>query len=163
MSPLFRRRAAADAAASEVDAAAEPRPAEQAEAAAVPVEGVAPRRPHAGLLRRERRVLLKAREARLRDLGGLLVEMYRRGGFRDDLLAEGCADVVGIDARLSEIDDLLHTRRHAPRCECGAPILRGSHFCPNCGRPLAPSARNGSGADVAAEETVIEPAAPEEP
>src|SRR3954452_22330986 len=92
-------------------------------------EGVTPRRAHAGVLRRERRALLKAREDRLRDLGGLLVEMYRPGGFRDDLLAEGCADIVGIDARLAEIDELLHTRGAAPRCECGAPLLRGAHFC----------------------------------
>ena len=118
--------------------------------------GVAPRRPNPGLLRRERRVLLRARETRLRDLGGLLVEMYRRGGFRDDLLAEGCADVVGIDARLAEIDDLLHSRRRAPRCECGAPILRGSHFCANCGRPIVAAAGNG-GSDVPSEQTVIEP------
>ena len=117
------------------------------------LEGVSPRRPHAGILRRERRALLKAREDGLRDLGGLLVEMYRRGRFRDDLLAEGCADVVGIDARLAEIDDLLHARRRAPRCECGVPILRGSHFCPNCGRPLGEAGSNG-----ASEETVIEPA-----
>jgi hypothetical protein len=97
-------------------------------------EGVAPRRPHAGALRRERRVLLKAREDALRDVGGLLVEMYRRGSFRDDLLSERAAVVVGIDARLAEIDDLLHVRRRVPRCECGAPVLRGSRFCPNCGR-----------------------------
>jgi hypothetical protein len=138
MSPLFRRRSA------------------EAEPGAVPppdAAGVAPRRPHAGVLRRERRALLKARELKLRDLGGLLVEMYRRGAFRDDLLQEGCADVVGIDARLAEIDDLLHSRRRAPRCECGAPILRGSHFCPNCGRPLGAAASNGG-----SEETVIEPA-----
>ena len=167
MSPLFRRRAA-DPEAPELeldgdgpDAAAEaPAPVEPAAAAAP--EGLAPRRPHAGLLRRERRTLLKAREGRLRDLGGLLVEMYRRGGFRDDLLAEGCADVVGIDARLSEIDDLLHTRRNAPRCECGAPILRRSHFCPNCGRPLDPATANGTGPAGVQEETMIEPAAPGE-
>ena len=54
---------------------------------------------------------LKAREDALRDLGGLLVEMYRRGGFRDDLLAERAATVVGIDARLAEIEELLHDRR----------------------------------------------------
>ena len=122
--------------------------------------GVSPRRPHAGILRRERRALLKARDERLNDLGGLLVELYRRGGFRDDLLAERCADVVGIDARLAEIDDLLHSRRHAPRCECGAPILRHSHFCPNCGRPLGAASGNGTGdARVSSEETVIEPPA----
>jgi hypothetical protein len=116
------------------------------------VEGVAPRRPHAGLLRRERRALLKAREEALSELGGLLVEMYRRGGFRDDLLAERAAAIVGIDARLAEIEALLHAGRQVPRCECGAPVLRGSRFCPNCGRPLGP------GVDSVSEETVIEPA-----
>ena len=112
--------------------------------------GVAPRRAHAGVLRRERRTLLKAREDTLRDLGGLIVEMYRRGSFRDDLLSERSAIVVGIDARLAEIEGLLHVRRDVPRCECGAPILRGSHFCPSCGRDLQ--------APAAAEETMIEPA-----
>jgi hypothetical protein len=115
--------------------------------------GVAPRRPHAGLLRRERRALLKAREDALRDLGGLLVEMYRRGGFRDDLLAERAAEIIGIDARLAEIESFLHTRGHAPRCECGAPLLRGSHFCPNCGRPVG-----GQGGSGASDETMIESA-----
>lgn len=125
MSPLLRRRAS--------DA-----------------QGIAPRRPHAGVLRRERRLLGKAREQALRDLGGLIVEMYRRGSFRDDLLSERSAAVVGIDARLAEIEALLHTRREVPRCECGAPILRGSRFCPSCGRDLQ--------ASPAAEETMIDPA-----
>ena len=99
-------------------------------------EGITPRRPHAGLLRREQRALLAVREDKLRDLGGLLVELYRRGSFREDLLSEGCAELVGIDARLVEIDELLHVHRQVPRCTCGAPVLRGSHFCPNCGRVL---------------------------
>ena len=118
-------------------------------------EGIAPRRPHAGLLRRERRALIKAREDELRDLGGLLVEMYRRGGFREDLLAERSATVVGIDVRLAEIDELLSNRSHTIRCQCGAPVLRGSHFCPNCGRSLPGAGREGDGVS---EETVIEPA-----
>jgi hypothetical protein len=122
---------------------------------AVPTEGIAPRRPHAGLLRRERRALGKARDDALRELGGLLVEMYRRGSFRDDLLAERAAGIVGIDARLAEIEELLHTRGKAPRCVCGAPILRGSRFCPNCGRSLGQEA---GGANDVSEETVIEPA-----
>jgi hypothetical protein len=75
--------------------------------------------------------------------------MYRRGGFRDDLLAERAAEIIGIDARIAEIEALLDTRAKAPRCECGAPLLRGSHFCPNCGRSV------GAGAS---DETVIEPA-----
>jgi hypothetical protein len=100
------------------------------------LEGVTPRRPHAGLLRRERRALLEAREELLRKLGGLMVEMYRRNEYRDDLLAEVCADVLGIDSRVAEIDDLLSDRRGVSQCTCGAPILRGSHYCPNCGRDL---------------------------
>jgi hypothetical protein len=103
------------------------------------------------MLRRERRALLKAREEALTEIGGLLVEMYRRGGFRDDLLAERAAAIVGIDARLAEIEALLHAGRHVPRCACGAPVLRGSRFCPNCGRPL------GGEPAGASEETVIEP------
>ena len=106
-------------------------------------DGIAARRPHAGLLRRERRALAHAREGELRDLGGLLVEMYRRGGFRDDLLAERAATVVGIDARLAEIDELLQNGGHSARCECGAPILRGSHFCPNCGAHAPGGRRRG--------------------
>jgi hypothetical protein len=105
------------------------------------------------VLRRERRALLKAREYVLRDLGGLLVEMYRRGGFRDDLLAERAAEIIGIDARIAEIEALLARSAQAPRCECGAPLLRGSHFCPNCGRPVLRAAGSG-----ASDETVIEPA-----
>lgn len=93
-------------------------------------------------------MLLHARGQAVADIGGLAVEMYRRGGFRDDLLAERCSIVVGIDARLAEIEQLLHVRRNVPRCQCGAPILRGSKFCPNCGRP-----HDGDGPS---EATVIE-------
>jgi rRNA maturation endonuclease Nob1 len=94
----------------------------------------------------------------LRDLGGLLVEMYRRGGFRDDLLAERSAEVIGIDSRIAEIEALLHRREPSARCTCGAPLLRGSHFCPNCGRPVGiePVAVEANGA--AGDETIIEPA-----
>ena len=130
MSPLFRRRRGT-------------------------ADGLKARRPHAGLLRRERRALLKARADAVSDLGGLLVEMYRRGGFRDDLLAERAAAVVGIDARLAEIDTLLHSGRRVPRCECGAPVLRGSRFCPNCGRPLGHAEPTP---DDVSDETVIGPA-----
>jgi hypothetical protein len=118
--------------------------------------GIAPRRAPAGVLRRERRALLKAREVAVRDLGGLLVEMYRRGGFRDDLLQERAAVVVGIDARLGELEELLHGSRRIARCECGAPILRGSRFCPNCGRSLP--GREPARDAAAIEETVVEPA-----
>jgi predicted nucleic acid-binding Zn ribbon protein len=95
------------------------------------------------VLRRERRALLRAREERLRDLGGLMLEMYRRDQFRQDLLVERCEELMALDERLRELDTLLaaavSVRRVAPaaRCTCGAPLTGGSHFCANCGRPVA--------------------------
>ncbi|HXY85619.1 MAG TPA: zinc ribbon domain-containing protein [Gaiellaceae bacterium] len=112
---------------------------------APPPEPQAPPRrplPHPGVLRRERRALLRAREERLRDLGGLMLEMYRRDQFRQDLLIERCDELGALDERLQELDTLLavaaSSRRPAPaaKCECGAPIVGGSHFCANCGRPV---------------------------
>jgi DNA-directed RNA polymerase subunit RPC12/RpoP len=120
----------------------EPPPAEApaAEEGAPPV----PRRPlpPPSRLRRERRTLIRVREERIRDLGGLVLEMYRRQAFRQDLVDEQCAELVSIEDRLRELDALLAVavtaRRAAPaaRCECGAPILWGSHFCSNCGRQI---------------------------
>jgi hypothetical protein len=81
---------------------------------------------------------MRLREGKLRDLGGLMLEMFRRDRFREDLLRERCTELLELDARLYEIDALLEAiRRRVPpaRCECGAPLLWGSHFCPNCGRP----------------------------
>ncbi|MFL5919558.1 MAG: zinc ribbon domain-containing protein [Gaiellaceae bacterium] len=122
-----------------------------------------PRRspPHPGQLRRERRALLRVREERLRDLGGLMLEMFRRDQFRQDLLVERCDELTALDERLQELDTLLaasvSARRPAPaaRCACGAPIVWGSHFCGNCGRavtatPPVVACRN-CGAALAAE------------
>jgi len=116
-----------------------------------PAPAAPSRRPHPGLLRRERRALLRARDERLRDLGGLAAEMYRRSSWREDLLHERCAEVMGIDARLAEIDELLHGAEGTERCRtCGAAVLRGSHFCPNCGRLL-----DDPGPEL--EDTIVEP------
>ena len=98
--------------------------------------------PHPGQLRKERRALLRVREERLRDLGGLMLEMFRRDQFRQDLLVERCDELIALDERLQELDTLLaaavSVRRAAPaaRCACGAPLVWGSHFCANCGRPV---------------------------
>jgi predicted amidophosphoribosyltransferase len=85
-------------------------------------------------------VIVKAREERIRHLGGLTLEMYRRSSFRDELLIEQCREIVALEQRLHELDSMLEavaTARRAPStCECGAPVPWGSHFCANCGRPV---------------------------
>jgi hypothetical protein len=111
-----------------------------------------PARPAASDLRRERRALLLLREDRLRELGGLTLEMYRRDHFNEALVVERCAELVAIEARVSEIEALLAgarglRRRGAAICECGAPVLIGARFCPSCGRsfvePAAPTEAAG--------------------
>jgi len=118
------------------------RPAEEAGESGPPTPARAQRLPAPGTLRRERRALVRTREDRIRDLGGLMLEMYRRDQFKQDLLVEQCLEVISIEERLREIDSLLEAaqaqRREGVgvRCTCGAPILWGSHFCANCGRPV---------------------------
>ena len=99
---------------------------------------------HPAAMRRERRSLLRRREIEIRDIGGLALEMVRRDRFRPDLLIARCTDVIAIEERIHELDALLAAVQAAPRaalgaetCRCGAPILRGAHFCSHCGRPAA--------------------------
>lgn len=118
-------------------------------------------------LRRERRALLRLREHRLRDLGGLALEMYRRDHFREDIMVERCAELIGIEARLAELESIiaaqspLRRAAPAPRCEsCGAPLLWASRFCAHCGRPLDGSARPAAPAEDAAEPQAAAKAQP---
>jgi hypothetical protein len=121
---------------------AQPEHAQSGETVAAPPRRRRPAPPPSEL-RRERRALLRLREQKLRDLGGLSLEMYRRDRFREDLLLERCAELIGLEARVHELDILLGAVRHSPaaprtaRCDCGAPLLWGSRFCPSCGRPVA--------------------------
>jgi hypothetical protein len=77
--------------------------------------------------------------------------MYRRDRFREDLLLERCAELIGLEARIHELDVLLGTVRPSPaasrtaRCDCGAPLLWGSRFCASCGRPVAAAAAGSAG------------------
>jgi hypothetical protein len=103
------------------------------------------RPPTPGQLRRERRALVRAREERIRDLGGLLLEMYKREHFREDLYLEQCAEIVSIEDRVRELDERIgmatrQTMTDANRCACGAPLVWGAHFCANCGRPVGEAA-----------------------
>ncbi|SRR6266508_1063523 len=118
--------------------------AEESEAPRAPV----PRRlplPSPGRLRRERRALLRWREQRIRDLGGLVLEMYREDQFRQDLVYEHAAELVALEERLRELDGLLAVassrRNRSAACpQCGTPLYPGARFCPSCGRPVAAGA-----------------------
>src|SRR4249919_4114305 len=98
-------------------------------------------------LKRERKALLEVREERVRDLGGLALEMYKRDRFNAGLVVERCAELVAIEARVQEIDSLLDGTARIRRggggavCICGAPILLGARFCATCGRQLGGTAR----------------------
>jgi hypothetical protein len=90
---------------------------------------------------RERRELIRLRELELRDVGGLAVEMARRDDWRYPLLRSRTADVLTLEERIHEVDAMIAATAMAQRgvavttCECGAPIMHGSHFCSHCGRP----------------------------
>src|SRR5215218_3404059 len=109
------------------------------DASGAPVPAPVRRRPPTpGQVRRDRRALMRAREERIRDLGGLLLEMYKRDRLRPELMFDQCAEIVGLEERIAELDAALATltrRIGETRCACGAPLAWGAHFCANCGRP----------------------------
>jgi hypothetical protein len=98
--------------------------------------------PPARELKRERKALLQVREERLRDLGGLALEMYKRDRFSAALVVERCAELVAIEVRVQEIDALLDGTARLRRggggavCICRAPLLLGARYCATCGRPV---------------------------
>jgi hypothetical protein len=98
-------------------------------------------------LKRERKALLVVRGERLRDLGGLTLEMYKRDRFVAELVVERCAELVAIEARVQEIDALLDGTsglHGGATCICGAPLLLGARFCATCGRSVDGSEPAGS-------------------
>lgn len=92
-----------------------------------------------------RRRLVGARETTLRDLGGLMLEMYKRNRFREELLLDKCEEVLAIEVEIAHVDQRLFQlappnaagMRPIGRCECGAPIHPGQNFCGVCGRSFA--------------------------
>ena len=122
-------------------AQAQPETGEASQEAAPPPPAQQGRPPTPGQVRRERRALVRAREDRIRDLGGLMLEMYKRDRLKPELFFEQCAEIISIEERIQELDGALAslTRRtlaEANRCACGAPLVWGAHFCANCGRPV---------------------------
>ena len=86
---------------------------------------------------------MRRREIEIRDVGGLALEMARRDAWRDELLMVRCTEVLALEERIHELDSLLAAAEVAARgagaeqCRCGAPIVRGAHFCSHCGRPAS--------------------------
>lgn len=73
-------------------------PTKRQSPAAAPVQQVVqplPTKPHG-----RTKQLVQQREVALRDLGGLLFEMYYRDRFRKDLLDRKCAEIGRIDAKI---------------------------------------------------------------
>lgn len=93
-------------------------------------------------LQDRKRRLLTARDATLRDLGGLMLEMYKRNRFREELLLDKCEEILAIEVEVAHIDQRLFQLspptaagvRPIGRCECSSPILPGQNFCGVCGR-----------------------------
>jgi hypothetical protein len=127
-------------------APAQPEPgAGEASQEAAPPPPQQGRPPTPGQVRRERRALVRAREDRIRDLGGLLLEAYKRDRLKPELFFEQSAEIVSIEERIQELDGALasltrRTMAEANRCACGAPLVWGAHFCANCGRPVGEAA-----------------------
>src|SRR3954454_20607108 len=115
-------------------AQADPGAGEAPQEAPPPPPAQQSRAPTPGQVRRERRALVRAREDRIRDLGGLMLEMYKRDRLKPELFFEQCAEIVSIEERIQELDGALasltkRTMAEANRCTCGAPLVWGAHFC----------------------------------
>jgi hypothetical protein len=108
-------------------------------------------------LRRQRQELWRVYQAQIADLGGLVVEMARRGMHNAALVERRAADAVALERRIGEIDALLQAaaqirRGHVavpalpaaqestaavprPCARCHALLATDANFCAYCGAP----------------------------
>ena len=132
-----------------------------------------------GRLRRQIRFLRKQRELQMRDLGGLVFDMYRFGSKRQDLVREKLRLMFEADRELREFEAMLGGGRR--RLEVREPGVGGScprcltlystdaHYCWRCGLALTEHAEAESGGVVAVQDlegrepTAADPEAPAEP
>jgi hypothetical protein len=129
-----------------------------------------------GRLRRQVRFLRKQRELQMRDLGGLIFDMYRFGSKRQDLVREKLRLMFEADRELRQFEAMLGGRRGA--LEVREPGVGGScprcltlystdaHYCWRCGLALTEEAETGGvldADDLDAEEPVAEEPVVDEP
>lgn len=148
---LFRKRSADPA----VAAAPEAPDAAPAVADAPPAaddegdEGEHGDRTRPGVLRRRRRQLLGKYEQGIFDLGGLALELHRRGLLAEEVMRRKAAEVTDLRGQVDQVDERLEEIR-AERGErrksgkgatmtcpsCGARCKASANFCAECGAPL---------------------------
>jgi hypothetical protein len=80
-------------------------------------------------MRRRVRYLRQLRELQLRDIGGFLVECYRFGRARPDVVETKLQEAVDTDRELRGLERVLGDER--PHNEVRQPGIGGS--CPECG------------------------------
>jgi hypothetical protein len=103
--------------------------------------------------RRRLRYLRSVRELAMRDLGGLIFDMYRFGSKRQDLVREKLDLMFAADNELYTMETALgdQQRLHELRIpgvrgycpECGTLNSSDARFCSNCAEPLRTSLRPG--------------------
>lgn len=103
--------------------------------------------PSVGDLRKERKRLWNEREESVYHVGGLAVDLRRRGIDDTDLVHKRADAVLEIDQRLNELDSELSVRDRRGRrgvplaagycISCGAPFQHDAAFCFRCGSRVA--------------------------
>ena len=118
-----------------------------------------------GRLRRRVRFLRKQRELQMRDLGGLIFDMYRFGSKRQDLVREKLRLMFEADRELREFEAMLGGRR---RLDVREPGVGGScprcltlystdaHYCWRCGLALSEAAEARAVVDVDEPQETVE-------
>ena len=97
-------------------------------------------------MRRRARFLRRLRELQLRDIGGFMVECYRFGRQRPDLVEAKVKDALETDRELRTLERALAEDRPLEEVRqpgiggscpsCGAVHGSGDRFCAWCGNPL---------------------------
>jgi hypothetical protein len=91
--------------------------------------------------------LARERDNRIRDLGGLTLEMVRREQLNPDLLSSQAGRILELERVVAEIesppagpvaDEARCTEGGTEiLCSCGWALEPGARFCSHCGRPTA--------------------------
>ena len=115
-----------------------------------------------GVLRRRRRQLMASYEQGIFDLGGLAMELQRRGLLAEDVMRRRAAEVADLRQQIDDMSTRLDAvrserqeRRQAGRganitCpSCGVRSRATANFCAACGAPFSPEA------DVLADEASL--------